>query len=177
MKNIRISKLDAAKRQLETVIRLYFFDGDPVSIHTLTSAAYNVIRDVNQKRGGNPMLVKEKTADFVKPEYRKEFRESLNKAENFFKHADKDHDQTLDFNLDQSEMLILDAIFTYSNLTGETPPLFKIFQTWFVCDKPEMFDPPSEIKSWIAKTGPELAKIGKSAFFNKWFPVVMQQGV
>ena len=38
MKNITVSKLDAAKRQLETVIRLYFFDGDPVSIHTLTSA-------------------------------------------------------------------------------------------------------------------------------------------
>jgi len=176
MKNITISKLDAAKRQLETVIRLYFFDGDPVSIHTLTSAAYNVIRDVNAKKGGDPMLVKEKALEFVKPEYREEFRKSLNNAENFFKHADKDHDQTLDFNPDQSEMLIWDAISTYSNLTGETPPLFKIFQAWFVCNKPEMFVPPEEIKRWLATTGPELASIGKTGFFNKWLPVVMQMG-
>jgi len=52
VQKLTISKLDAAKRQLETVIRLYFVHGDPVSIHTLTSAAYNVIRDVNKKRGG-----------------------------------------------------------------------------------------------------------------------------
>lgn len=177
MKNITISKLDAAKRQLETVIRLYFFDGDPVSIHTLTSAAYNVIRDVNVKRGGGPMLVKDKAIEFVKPEYREEFRKSLNNAENFFKHANKDHDQTLDFNPDQSEMLIWDAISTYSNLTGETPPLFKIFQAWIACNKPEMFDLPSEGKLWFATTGPELASIGKSGFFNKLLPIVMQQGI
>jgi hypothetical protein len=34
VKEFKVSKLDAAKRQLETAIRLYFSDGDPVSIHT-----------------------------------------------------------------------------------------------------------------------------------------------
>jgi hypothetical protein len=43
-REFKVSKLDAAKRQLETVIRLYFSNGDPVSIHTLTAAAYNVLR-------------------------------------------------------------------------------------------------------------------------------------
>jgi hypothetical protein len=32
---VRVTKLDAAKKQLETAIMLYFHDGDPVSIHTL----------------------------------------------------------------------------------------------------------------------------------------------
>jgi hypothetical protein len=35
----RISKLDAAERQIDTAIRLYFEDGDLVSIHKLSAAA------------------------------------------------------------------------------------------------------------------------------------------
>jgi hypothetical protein len=42
VKKLKISKLDAAKRQLEVAIRLYFYFGDPVAIHTLTAAAYNI---------------------------------------------------------------------------------------------------------------------------------------
>ncbi len=91
-KSITISKLDAAKRQLETAITLYFHDGDPVSIHTLTSAAYNVIRTINKKRNGPPMFEKDEfIEDYVKPEYQDQVRKQLNEAENFFKHADRGH--------------------------------------------------------------------------------------
>ncbi len=48
---LEISKLDAAKRQLDTAIRLYFCDGDPVSIHTLAAASYNILRDVTEQIG------------------------------------------------------------------------------------------------------------------------------
>jgi hypothetical protein len=37
---VRVTKLDAAKKQLETAIMLYFHDGDPVSIHTLCLQLY-----------------------------------------------------------------------------------------------------------------------------------------
>jgi len=39
---LKISKLDAAKRQLETAIRLYFNEADPVSVHTLAGAAHTI---------------------------------------------------------------------------------------------------------------------------------------
>ena len=51
---VRVTKLDAAKKQLETAIMLYFHDGDPVSIHTLCCAAYSVIHTLNKKRN-NPL--------------------------------------------------------------------------------------------------------------------------
>lgn len=54
----RVAKLDAAKRQLETAIRLYFASADPVSIHTLTAAAYQLLLDLNKKAGGEPMFMK-----------------------------------------------------------------------------------------------------------------------
>lgn len=34
---LRLGKLEAARRQLETAIRLYFEHGDEVSIHTLAA--------------------------------------------------------------------------------------------------------------------------------------------
>lgn len=97
-KILKISKLDAAKRQLEIAIRLYFSYGDPVSIHTLASASYNIIRDITLHRG-ETMFIKDDVLDFVKDEYREELRRKFNEAENFFKHADRDHDAVLDFRL------------------------------------------------------------------------------
>jgi hypothetical protein len=38
-KTIRIGKLDAARRQLQAAIMLWFTEGDPVAIHTIASAA------------------------------------------------------------------------------------------------------------------------------------------
>jgi hypothetical protein len=118
---LTISKLDAARRQLETAIRLYFHQGDPVSIHTLVAAAYNVIRDINKHRGGSKMVMKEQLFEFVKPEKRGEFHDLLNQAENFFKHADRDHDATLEFSPKEAEMLLWDACSKYWELTGEQP--------------------------------------------------------
>lgn len=48
---VPISKIDAAKRQLETAITLYFQNGDPVSIHTLAAAAYDVLHALCKVRG------------------------------------------------------------------------------------------------------------------------------
>jgi hypothetical protein len=43
---LKVSKTDVAKRQIETAIRLWFFSGDPVSIHTLAAAAHQILHDL-----------------------------------------------------------------------------------------------------------------------------------
>jgi len=53
----KLSKLNVAKRQLETAIKLYFNDNDPVSIHTLACAAREILSDLNEKYNGNPMIL------------------------------------------------------------------------------------------------------------------------
>jgi hypothetical protein len=45
-----VTKLDAARRQLETAITLWFHEADPVSIHALTGAAHNLLCDLNTKQ-------------------------------------------------------------------------------------------------------------------------------
>jgi hypothetical protein len=173
-KKLTISKIDAAKRQLETVIRLYFSNGDPVSIHTLTAAAYNVIRDINKKRGGQPLLVKEQFLDYIREGHEKEVMDIINAAENFFKHAGRDHEATLDFNPDQSELLILEACSVYYKLSGEFPPLFKLFQGWYIANHQNLFRFPEEQQRIISLAKQDVLSLGREGYLNTMLPLIMR---
>lgn len=173
-KKLTIYKLDAAKRQLETTIRLYFSNGDPVSIHTLTAAAYNIVRDVNKRRGGQPLLIKEEFLNYVKEGYEKKIRNKINEAENFFKHAERDHEQTIDFNPDLSEMLILEACSVYYKLSGEFPPLFKLFQCWYIANHQSMFNFPEELQRIISETKQNVLQLGREGYLNTFLPLLMR---
>jgi len=136
MLDLKVSKIDAAKRQLETAIRLYFNDADPVSIHTLTGAAHKILSDLNKKVAGPPMLTNDA---IIKEEYKKEFWQKINEARNHFKHADNDSEAVIDFNPEINEILIYDACMKYEQLTGEFVPYVRIFGGWFVSGHLDFF--------------------------------------
>ena len=70
-------------------------------------------------------------SEWTKEEYRKEVRRKLHDAQNFFKHADQDHDQVLkNFNPEQTELVLLDACFAYQRIAGERPPIVALFYVW-----------------------------------------------
>src|SRR6266849_392075 len=102
---ITITKLDAARRQLETAITLWFNGGDPVSIHTLACAAYEIIHVVSQARHRARDLLFDTL--IVKDEYLGEWNKLIKRPANFFKHARHDPDGTIDFNPALSEGFIL----------------------------------------------------------------------
>jgi hypothetical protein len=56
-----------ARRQLRTAIRLWFDDGDPVSIHTLAAAAYEILHTLARRKGAEDLLF---DAHLIKDEYR-----------------------------------------------------------------------------------------------------------
>jgi hypothetical protein len=172
-KSINVTKLDAATRQLETAIRLYFHDEDPVSIHTLVGASYNIIRDINRKRGGPPMLIKDDLIElYVKTEYQQAMRKKLNEPENFFKHADRDHAETIEFNPDASEFMILDAVRGYSGITGEWAPLFRVLYWWVITANESIIK--AEFKEKLAATARAARSIGKTKFFEMMLPAAMR---
>lgn len=47
---IRVTKLEAAQRELEAAIRMYARDEDPVAIHVLVGAAYDIVCDLFEER-------------------------------------------------------------------------------------------------------------------------------
>jgi hypothetical protein len=129
MESITITKLGAARQQLETAILLFFDRRDPVAIHTLVGAAYDIIDDVNQRRGGTEMFVKHR---YVQLPGRPEIG-AINSPQNFFKHADRDPDAELEFFPEMTESFLVDACRKYMDLTGEFVALFHCIMWWFNC--------------------------------------------
>jgi hypothetical protein len=133
----QITKLNAAQRQLKTAIRLYFQDGDMVSIHTLAAAAQEVLRSLLRKRGGGSFM---KDSAWIRPERRKEYITALNKPANFFKHGDQDPDAVLDFHPEMPVFLLTDCIAMEQTLTGRLSRESVIFHTWFAHEYPDLLE-------------------------------------
>ena len=138
---LTVSKIEAAKRQLNTAVTLFFDEGDPVSIHTLSAAAYQVLQDVGKGRIDFDTLA---GAECVKEEKKKEFRDLLFKARNFFKHADRDPDATLDFDPWQNKVFLYDSVRIYHHLTGKQTVETAFYNLWFMTRYPEYFHYPKE---------------------------------
>jgi hypothetical protein len=113
----KIDKLDAACRQLNTAIYLWSNHGDAVSIHTLACSAYQIVHDINLKKGGRDLLY---DSLIFKDEHRQEVINRLKQAYNFFKHADKDPSAIVKFDPIISEAFM---IFTSLGLEilGQSP--------------------------------------------------------
>jgi hypothetical protein len=132
---LQINKLDVALRQLRTSIRLWFYDDDPVSAHSLAYAAYTVIDDVTKARNPNrPGLLFD--SPYLTRDERKLFNIVYRKAANFFKHADRDPLDKLNFSPDQTRIFLCFAIYALE-LTGERlANELLIFQAWLVINNP-----------------------------------------
>ncbi len=166
---IEITKLDAAKRQLETAIRLYFLEGDEISIHTLAAASYNVIRDIVKKKKLGAMIVKDLSVQHAKPEFQKAVSKALNAAENFFKHADRDADASFNFFPTQTEYLIFDAEVMYQKLTGCTSPLFLAYRGWFILTHQDNFNFSAADMDLIKGSPTEAAERGARHILEKLY--------
>lgn len=116
---VTVKKLEAAKRQLQTAITLWFADADPVSVHTLACAAHQVIHDINADRKGTELLL---DSVVIKEEFRGEYLSEMRKAMNFFKHADRDPDPngSIEFSQAITDLFILFSIIGLERF-GERP--------------------------------------------------------
>jgi hypothetical protein len=163
-----VTKLDAARRQLETAISLYFHDGDPVSAHTLAAAARQVIEDLNTKSAGTPMMQDDPS---IVPEYKKAVKKLFADAENFFKHAKRDPTDTHFFVPQLTEAFILDATEKYVELAHERRPLFDVFFYWMVFRQPQCFKKSFVDKLFQTMPANVLRGMGKREFFNILLPI------
>jgi len=134
--HINVSKLDAAKRQIEVAIELFLSNKDVVSIHTLTAASHTILKDLCNKHR-KESLIKDTMTKLVKPEMKKRWLKMLNGAENFFKHAERDPGGVIKFYLEQTEWFIWDVCFMYLQLTKEATSMMKIFNVWFLSKHPD----------------------------------------
>jgi hypothetical protein len=137
LKKLPITKLDATRRQLETAIVLWFHDADPVSVHTLVMAAHGILRGINKKRGGQPMLGDPNPR--IKKGYEKMVADLFVKSSNFFKHGHKDPLETDYFAPQSNQVMMLDAYNAYESQAQEKRPLMAVFTLYMAFHVPRLF--------------------------------------
>lgn len=140
-KRITISKLEAARRQLDCALELWLRDGDDVSIHTLAAAAYQIVHDINTANGSPRDLIYD--TFWIKDEYRREFVNAVKKPANFFKHADNDPDPngSIQFAPEMS-MAFLMCVFEELRQHGEKLTRVQTaFLFWLALHNPRVLKP------------------------------------
>ncbi|KCV81508.1 hypothetical protein ATO10_11367 [Actibacterium atlanticum] len=119
-----ISKSDAVISQLEAAVLLLLRGFDPIPVHTLVWASRTVLNDLN-KIETIPILdmLDDAVLRRVEPGFVGEWKRHQNRAANFFKHADRDPDETLEgVNLDALNSIeLLICILATQQLAGEIP--------------------------------------------------------
>jgi hypothetical protein len=138
MSKIQISKLDAAKEEIETAIYLYFHrETDVVSIHTLASAALKIVRNISDATGKESVLTQGVDV-LIKPEGKSLFWTKFHESANYFKHAERDFDKSHLFNPEINEYVIFFAVQYFRALTNSLSRKMREFEIWFMIKHPNL---------------------------------------
>jgi hypothetical protein len=114
---------------------MFFERRDNVSIHTVVSAAAQVLSDLGKIRGFQGWT---RNKSIVKSGRWPEWRSAITKFESFFKHADRDPEHTCDFHPEITPLFIIEAVELLRVFTGKFTWPGLIFSTWFLMAYPEL---------------------------------------
>lgn len=133
-KPTRITCEMQARGQLDTAITVWFYYGDPVSIHTLAAAAQGILQGVAGKERPSPFLKFLKT----KP---KSFQKKVTDPQNVFKDAGKNPKHVIPYDPLVGETIITSAILHYQNVYHTLTPFMRAFLIRFSFERPTVYDP------------------------------------
>lgn len=140
----RITKTDAAYRQLSEAIKLFFEHRDAVSIHALVAASHELLCDLARHREKDDGFKYAMLTDPIRREKgvsEEEWFKALYKPRNFFKHANNDPDGVLEFDARENVLWLVGACVLYRQLCVDafSPdiPAIDTFLSWYQLTLPE----------------------------------------
>ncbi len=134
----RVTKIDAARRQMRTAVRMFFEDKDTVSAYTLAAAVEGILGGL-LKQKGEPHPFRD--SDIIRPERKKEFVAILNRPRNFFKHAASDPNAVLEFHPLMLTHALFECEMLYERYTGRALREGWFFFLWFGFHYPDVVEP------------------------------------
>lgn len=152
----QVTKLDAARLQLGTAIRLLFEQTDAVSVHTLAHASFGILKGVAEHRKVRRVLG---AAEELEAKGKNGgFWNGFNRTGNFFKHGDKDPDGMLSGTPEEeNEALISIAVEIYRDLGCLIAPEITAFSLWWRCIHfDDITDVSEPFSSWLAQNASRL---------------------
>lgn len=163
MAKVTISKLDAARSQIDASIEIYFTSANPVALHTLTMAAYNILRDLAKKDGSKYPFLKTQFIDEYPESKRAALRKFMNAPENFFKHADNDSAGTLTFDPETTEIFLMDACAYFRDKDIQKPKYYDVLKGWLGNPKEDFSE---ELKAFTQTLMDEFRAKGKTEYWK-----------
>ena len=153
---ILLGKLEAAARQLDAAIHLFFANGDAVAIHSLAVAANNVFADVAEaKNAGVSWRTRVRDDSGLSM---RELKAMFHEEWNFFKHADRNPDAVLSFNERLGQDFIFMATLDCGDLRPTTCPM-QAFQIWYIAANPRSSFASEPILAEAMRVLPNLAAL------------------
>jgi hypothetical protein len=126
----KLSKIEAARRQLDCAIRLYFDNDDLLAVHALSRAAFRVLYDL-QPADDKKLITQ--TIRYLG-------WSNFNELTNFLKHADRDPDAEVDEESEAAiQVFVGFAAMLYRQITATLTPEMKAFHLWMKVMNPEHF--------------------------------------
>jgi hypothetical protein len=167
----KVTKLEVARDQLDAAIELFFLSDNTIAVHTLTAAAYNVLRDIARRDGSDFPFIKTGFIETLKDSERSKVVAFLNAPENFFKHADRDPDEILEFDPQLTELMLIDACSYFKERPNFKPRHFDAIKVWS-----------GSLRADVSKDSPEgqltlavvqaLKAAGKQKFWDRYCELV-----
>ena len=110
-------------------------------------------------------------------QHRKEVIQKLNEASNFFKHADEDPNELLEFNWEATPFFLVDAVGIYQDLAKEITPIMLVMRIWFFAWKPYLLMDPG-IKAAAMDQAKKMNPEDRQSFlvFESEFAALMYGG-
>ena len=139
----RITKIQAAERQLIAAIDLFFNNADSIVIYSIACAAREIIHTLCEKRGIKSFF--DQILDDNPHISKKDLRKMADKNRNFFKHANSDPDAVLEqFSDVENDAVLFVATHDFGRLCGGMPPELQVFEAWYLCCHPIKVTPGHE---------------------------------
>jgi hypothetical protein len=131
---IRVNKADAACRQISAAIRMSFAPEDPIAVHCVAAAGFQIVRDLCDVR--SDILSYERMRDWIKPGHEAAFWRAINRTGSFLKHADRDPHAIHEMEEGETDFAVIFASKLYHDLGFRPSQEMNVFATWFALCNP-----------------------------------------
>lgn len=118
---LTLTKIEAARRQLEVASRLFVSQGDLLAVHTLCGAAEEILGALCERSGkihAFERMRAEAEARFGRQVKPQELSSLVNASRNALKHAHIPTEDTLQYDPDHAIGMLFRALVNYQVLTG-----------------------------------------------------------
>lgn len=150
----KVTKIQAAERQLNASIRMFFGGEDPIATHNVACAAFDLLRNLAEKTD-RPSLM-DKMLGMVNESKKNDMIELWRKPQNFLKHANRDPDDVLEYNPEILKFYLAFASIAYSEFTNKDTPEVRGFILWFSLMHPDLIKFPDidgQVQAHVEKWG------------------------